>query len=68
MNETQRTLQMHCEAKSASLLGALDALNSLDSDDRKIVLKALRTGNTQPITNHMATYRRMLAEQIGATP
>ena len=58
-------LQIHCEAKSASLCGALDALQSLNDDERKLVLKTLNKGNTQPLTNFMADYRRQLAENIG---
>lgn len=58
-------LQLHCEAKSASLFGALDALQSLNNNERKLVLKALNTGNTQSLTNFMADYRRQLAENIG---
>ena len=61
-------LQMHCEAKAASIMGALDALNSLSSDDLKVVLKARGADNTQPITKHMAAYRRQLAETLGTNP
>ena len=58
-------LQMHCEDKSSQLFGALDALLSLSNDERKLVIRALKTGNTQPLTNFMADYRRQLAENIG---
>jgi len=57
-------LQLHCEDKSSHLFGALDALLSLSNDERKLVLKALKTGNTQSLQNFMADYRRQLAHNM----
>jgi len=64
VNANNDLLQLHCEDKSSSLFGALDALQSLSNDERKLVIKALNTGNTQPLTTFMADYRRQLAENL----
>lgn len=64
MSANNDLLQLHCEDKASSLFGALDTLQSLSNDERKLVIKALNTGNTQPLTNFMASYRRQLAENI----
>ena len=58
-------VQMHCEHNSQKLYSALEALQSLNSDERKAVLAALKQDRDLPIRKYMAGYRQQLAANIG---
>lgn len=57
--------EMHTSDKREKLAAAWQALAALSEKERKLVLRAVKSGNPDPVNRHVAQYRDDLYRNLG---